>query len=53
MAFEPLIRRMSHFELQIHSLENYLNQATSEPMSVMSCGLLSYFFRSYSEDSYV
>ncbi len=53
MAFVPRIRCMAHSELQIHSLDNYLNHSASAPMNVVSCGNLSYLHRSNSEDSYV
>jgi uncharacterized protein YdcH (DUF465 family) len=48
MALMPRIRRTSGSELQIHSLENYslknyLGYSASAPMSVASCGLLSFF----------
>ena len=53
MALVPLIHCMSHSELQIHSLENYLHDSAPAPMNVVSCGVFSYFNKSDSEDSYV
>ena len=53
MALVPRIRRMPHSELQIHSLENFLNYSASASQNLVSCGVLSYFRRSDSEDSYV
>ncbi len=53
MALVPRIRCMSHSELQIHPLENYLNHSASAPVLVVSYGALTYLHRSDSEDPYV
>jgi hypothetical protein len=53
MALVPRIRCMSLSELQIHSLENYLNYSASAPMTEVGCGILSYLHGSDTEDSYV
>ncbi len=53
MALVPRIRCMAHSELQIHSLENYLNYSASAPIHMVWRGLLSYLHKSDSEDSYV
>jgi len=53
MALVPRIRCMPYSELQIHSLENYLNYPASAPINVVSCGILSYLHGSDTEDSYV
>ena len=41
MALVPRIRCMSHFELLIPPLENYLNHSASAPIIEVSCGILS------------
>ncbi len=53
MALVPRIRRMPHSELQIHSLDNFLNYSASAPENLVSCCVSSYLRRSDSEDTYV
>jgi hypothetical protein len=53
MALAPFIRRSAYPELQIHALQNHLNNSASALIKLMGSGLLSYLQRSDSEDSYV